>query len=195
MRGEQREPLRAPQRRRQRVARDQLGREAVGPQRRAVRADVVGLGRVEAEAQQPGDAEVLGGADLVGRAQHLVLRGEGRRVHAPRALAAEGLHPAVVHRCRAGEEEAAVAPRRAAAHHAGLEDQHVGARGVQASGQCDAADARADHADLARPVAVQRGAPGVGLVLPDGDAAHGASASAWARARMSCALEVIRTSP
>ena len=193
--GEQREPVRAPQRRRQRVARDELGGEAVGPQRGVVGADVVGLRRVEAEAQQAGDAEVLGGADLVGGPQHLVLRGERGRVHAARAVVPEGLDAAVVHRRGPGDEEAAVAPRRAAADHVGLEDEHVGARRVQAPGEGDPADPGADHADVAGAVAVQRRTARVGLVLPERDGAHGASASACARPRMSCAREVMRTRP
>ena len=193
--GEQGEPLRAPQRRRQLVAGDELGVEPVGAQRLVMGAHVAGLLRVEAEAQQAADAEVPGGADLVGGPEHLVLRGERGRVDPLRAVAPEGLHPAVVHRRGPGDEEAAVAPGGAAADHAGLDDEHIGARRVQPPGERDAADPRPDHADVAGPVAVQGRPARVGLVLPDRDGAHGASASACARARMSCAREVMRTRP
>ena len=143
-------------------------------------AHVLGLLLGHGQPDQPDLAERVARAQLLGQGDHLPLRLERGRVHRPRPLDAEPLARVVVEERDARDQEAAVAPARAARHGAGLEQDRVDAVLREPARARQPAHATADHARLHLEVAVERRPRLVGRVEPEGRGAgaHAAAPSA-----------------
>ena len=177
----------APQRRRQLVALDQLGREAVGAQRLDVAAHVLGLLLGGGDAQEAGAPHRVAGAELRGQGEDLLLGLERARVEAARPLGAVALAGVVVEGGQPGDQEAAVAAAGAGRDRAALEHDRLDAVLGEPPRARQAADPRPDHAGLDLHVPRQRRARLVGLVEPE-RARHRTAAPASTRSPCSASV-------
>ena len=136
-------------------------------QRLEVLQQVRALLGVDGEPEAPSLLEEVARSELLGDLQHVALRVDGRRVDPPRELVPEAPARVVVERRGAGDHEAAVPPARAGSGGAPLEHGRGHPVLGQVPGRRDAADARADHADVDVEINLERAASVVAVVLPE----------------------------
>ena len=160
--GQAREAADAADGRRQVVALDDLGREAVLAQRLGVAQDVERLLLGGRQAQAADAPHRLARAELLGQRVELLLGGERVGVEAAGRGAPVALARVDVEGRRAREQEPAVAAAGARRDGAALEQQGAQAVARQPPGARQPADAAADDADVDLGVRVERGAGLVG---------------------------------